>query len=102
MKPPITAQSVREMVKRGNARSDGRVGSCAQVGEVSRNAASRAIQAGALVLCAPKRGAEVRGVVVWHSGPTLVLDADGARVLLRGCPRARIYILSKPRRDGIQ
>ena len=94
--------SVREMVRRGDARSDGRVGSCAQVGEEPRNALSTSIEAGAQVLCAPKRGAEMRGVVVWHSGSALVLDADGARVIVRDCPRARIHVLSKARRDGIR
>ena len=73
-----------------------------QMAEACEQSARPAAQAGAQVLCAPKRGAEMRGVVVWHSGSALVLDADGARVIVRDCPRARIHVLSKARRDGIR
>lgn len=91
--------SVREMVRRGDARADGRVGSAAQVGE-ERVKPAPALPTGCLVLCMPKGKEPMRGTVVLHHDSTLLLDTPSGRVWYNDCPRARIFRLDQARRDG--
>lgn len=99
----MSSASVREMVRRGDARPDGRVGSEAMVGEDARPAFRlEPLREGCPVLVWPEGSAPVRGVAraYWTFLGKVLLETPTGLVQIV-CPLKRIYRLDRVRRDGI-